>query len=71
MDNGLGSFPMTRCPLKIGVFCDAIVDIPDARHAVAGIRDRVIRALRPRKFWISRRFYQVLFSSCLDLNLGS
>ncbi|MPC38235.1 hypothetical protein E2C01_031740 [Portunus trituberculatus] len=30
MDNGLGSFPMIRCPLKIG--------------AVAGIRDRVIRA---------------------------
>ncbi|MPC26466.1 putative neural-cadherin 2 [Portunus trituberculatus] len=45
MDNGLVSFPMTRCPLKIGVFCDAVVvDIPDARHAVAGIRDCVIRA---------------------------
>ncbi|MPC70420.1 hypothetical protein E2C01_064669 [Portunus trituberculatus] len=49
MDNGLGSFPMTRCPLKIGVFCDAVVDILDERHAVAGIRDRVIRALASYK----------------------
>ncbi|MPC38315.1 hypothetical protein E2C01_031820 [Portunus trituberculatus] len=44
MNNGLGSFPMTRCPLKIGVFCNTVVDIPDARHAVASIRDCVIWA---------------------------